>query len=139
MPSDQQTGNKRRDGKFAPGNTLGNRFAPGTSGNPEGRSKAATLSDALRRMLGEVAPGKPERSYAEVIALALCKEAAKGNVLAAKEIADRTEGKARQAVDMNIRDWRDMASAYGFTEDDVLREAKRLIESVTDSSDDQSA
>jgi hypothetical protein len=139
MAPDKQMENKWPDGTLAPGHTLGSRWQPGQSGNPKGRPKGVTLSDALRRMLAEQAPGKSEQTYAEAIARALCKEAAKGNVLAAKEVADRTEGKPKQAVDMNIRDWRDMASAYGFTEDDVLREAKRLIESVADSSDDQSA
>jgi hypothetical protein len=114
----------------------GSSWQPGQSGNPKGRPKGVTLSEALRRMLAEQAPGRSEETYAEAIARALCKQAAKGNVLAAKEIADRTEGKPKQAVDMNIRDWRDMASAYGFSEEDVFNEAKRLIESVTYPSDD---
>ncbi len=111
-------------------------FQPGQSGNPKGRPKGVTLSDALRRMLAEAAPGRSEQTYAEAIARALCKQAAKGNVLAAREIADRTEGKPKQAVDMTVWDWREMAKSYGFTEEDVYREAKRLIESVSDSSDD---
>jgi hypothetical protein len=136
MNTDKQMENKWPDGTLAPGHTLGNRWQKGMSGNPKGRPKGVTLSEALRRMLAEEAPGKTQETYAEAIARALCKQAAKGNVLAAKEIADRTEGKPKQAVDMNIRDWRDMASAYGFSEEDVFNEAKRLIESVTYPSDD---
>lgn len=135
MP-DKQAENKPPAGKFETGNTHGPRWQPGQSGNPKGRPKGVTLSDALRKMLAEAAPGKTEQTYAEAIARALCKQAAKGNVLAAREIADRTEGKPKQAVDMTIWDWREMARSYGFTEDDVYREAKRLIESVSDSSDD---
>lgn len=128
--SEKQMENKRSDGTLAPGHTLGNRWQPGQSGNPKGRPKGVTLSESLRRVLAEEVPGKSGATYAEAIARALCKQAAKGNVLAAKEIADRTEGKPKTAIDMNIRDWRDMANAYGLDEDDVYREAKRLIESV---------
>jgi hypothetical protein len=61
----------------------------------------------------------------------------KGNVQAAREIADRTEGKPRQSIDldMSVKDWRDLAKDYGVSENDVLTEAKLLIEqSVIDSS-----
>ncbi len=134
----KQTVNKRRDGKFAPQNKLGNRFKPGESGNPEGRPKLTLLSEALREQLAEVLPEADERTYAEEIARVLCADAAKGNVMAAKEIADRTEGKPKQAidVDMSIRDWRELARRNSLSEQDVLREAQRLIaESALDRSD----
>lgn len=59
----------------------------------------------------------------------LCESAAGGNVAAAREIADRTEGKPRQAldVDMNVLDWRAIAKAQGISEQDVIAEAKRII------------
>ena len=38
----KQTKNKRKDGKFAKGNTLGNRWKKGQSGNPNGRRNAYT-------------------------------------------------------------------------------------------------
>jgi hypothetical protein len=136
MSADNQTENKRTDGTLAPGNTLGNRWQPGQSGNPKGRPKGVTLSEAIRRRLTEQAPGKSEQTYAEVIAAALCKQAAKGNVLACKEIMDRTEGKPRQAldVDMNVRDWRDLVESYRLDKEDVYAEVRRLVESVDDSS-----
>jgi predicted transcriptional regulator len=75
-----------------------------------------------------------ERTFAEVIAQSLVRAAATGNILAAKEIADRTEGKPKQAVDMtmNVNDWRELARQHGVSEHDVINEARRLIEeSVT--------
>ena len=130
----KQTVNKRRNGKFAPGNKLGNRFKPGESGNPEGRPKLTLLSEALREQLATVLPGVDERTIAEHIARSLVREAIKGNVAAAKEIADRTEGKPKQSVDVNasIYDWREMAQAHGLTEVEVVAEARRLIEPDTD-------
>jgi hypothetical protein len=126
----KQTANKRPDGKFAPGNKVGNRFKKGASGNPQGRPKLTLLSEALRAQLAEEMPDASERTYAEAIAERLCKEAAMaGNVQAAREIADRTEGKPKQTldVDMNVMDWRELARVNGLNEQDVIREAQRLI------------
>jgi DNA helicase HerA-like ATPase len=111
-------------------------FPKGVSGNPAGRPKSITLSEALRLQLAKVSPHADERTYAEEIARVLCVNAARGNVNASREIADRTEGKPKQAIDveMNVRDWRQMARAHGLSEQDVIREAQRLIESATDSS-----
>ena len=104
-------------------------FKPGESGNPKGRPKSVTLSEALRAQLGQVMPGEDEQTYAEKIALVLCDEASKGNVGAAKEIADRTEGKPRQTldVDMSLFDWRELAKAHGLDTQDVIAEAERII------------
>lgn len=129
----QNSGDRDAGGKFAPGNS--HAFRPGESGNPAGRPKSITLSEALRRELAKDAPaeeGKPAgETYAERIAAMLCAEAAKGNVRAATEIADRTEGKPRQSVDvdMNLKDWRARAKAHGLREEDVISEARRIIES----------
>jgi len=134
----KQTANKRQDGTFAPGNKLGNRFKPGASGNPQGRPKLTLLSEALRAELAAMMSDAGEQTYAEVIAKALISEAVKGNVNAAREIADRTEGKPKQAVDvdLSIFDWRELARAHGLNEQDVIREAQRLIaESVAGSCD----
>jgi hypothetical protein len=133
---DKQTDNKRRNGKFAPGNKLGNRFKPGATGNPKGRPKLTLLSEAIRAQLAVTVPDGDEKTYAEVIAEKLCTEAAAGNVHAARELADRSEGKPRQAVDvdLSIFDWRELSRAHGLNEHDVIREAQRLIaESASDS------
>lgn len=104
-------------------------FQKGVSGNPKGRPKSITVSEALRRVLGEMMPNEPESTYADAIARVLCEEAAKGNVAAAREIADRTEGKPKQAidVDLSVMDWRELARAHGLNEQDVIREAQGLI------------
>ncbi len=133
----KQTVNKRRSGKFAPGNKLGNRFKPGETGNPQGRPKLTLLSEALREELAKVLPGLDERTMAEHIARSLIREAIKGNVMAAREIADRSEGRPKQAidVDMKVTDWRELARRNSLSEQDVLREAQRLIaESALDRS-----
>ncbi len=112
-------------------------FKPGQSGNPAGRPKKALLSDALRRQLAIAAPGMPERTQAETIAAALIAEAIAGNVQAIREVGDRTEGKPAQAIalDLDVRDWRQMAQSNGLEIDDVLTEAKLLLaESLADSS-----
>jgi hypothetical protein len=132
----KQTANKRTNGTFAPGNKLGNRFPKGASGNPNGRPKLTLLSEAIRAQLAVTAPDANEKTYAEVIAEKLCTEAASGNVNAAREIADRTEGKPKQSldIDMAVMDWRELARAHGLNEQDVIREARALItESVADS------
>jgi hypothetical protein len=112
-------------------------FPKGTSGNPAGRPKKALLSDALRRQLAITAPGMPERTQAEAIASALIAEAILGNVAAIREVGDRSEGKPAQAIalDLDVRDWRQMAQSNGLELNDVLTEARLLIEqSAIDSS-----
>jgi hypothetical protein len=74
----------------------------GVSGNPGGRPKKTPLADACRELLNKPAPGdKSGRSYAEAIAEKLAKKALAGNIPAAREIADRAEGKARQAMEVS--------------------------------------
>jgi hypothetical protein len=130
-------GKQTAAGKFAPGNKIGNRFKKGETGNPNGRPRLTRLTDALRQQLAEIAPNALEETQAEAIARALIREAISGNVQAAREIADRTEGRPKQAIDLDlqINDWRTLAKNYSLNEQDVIREAKLLIaESVDDSS-----
>ncbi len=137
MENSQKTGGKQTvNGKFAPGNSIGKKFPSGVSGNPRGRPKLTRLTDALREQLAETNPDAPEETIAEQIARALISEAKSGNVQAIREIADRTEGKPMQKVDLDlqINDWRTLAKNYGVTENDVINEAKLLIESAIDSS-----
>ena len=139
MSTDKQ--GKNKDGRDAQGRftkDTPNTFKPGQSGNPAGRPKSITLSEALRLELAKMLPGDTqERTFAEVIAQQLVRSAATGNILAAKEIADRTEGRAKQQVDVDLSvfDWREVARTHGLNEHDVIREAQRLIaESVADAS-----
>lgn len=76
------------------------RWKKGQSGNPSGRPKSKTLSDAYKHKLQELVPNDPEgRTWAELIAAGQIRDAVKGNVQAAREIADRTEGRARQSIE----------------------------------------
>jgi hypothetical protein len=138
ITKDTKTGAKQaQKNKFPPGNKLGKKFVDGVSGNPSGRPKLTRLTEALREQLAETLPDAPERTIAEAIARALIREAVSGNVQAAREIADRTEGKPKQSidVDLQVKDWRALAQNYGVTEADVINEAKLLIaESAADSS-----
>lgn len=69
-------------------------FKQGISGNPGGRPKQKLLTDALRNKLGEQNLQGPRNcTNAEAIAQALIHKAIKGDVRAAQEIADRTEGR----------------------------------------------
>ena len=77
------------------------KWRPGQSGNPGGRPKKTKLTDAYRQILEELVPGDPEgRTYAQLIAWEMVKSALKGRSDAAREIGDRTEGRARQAIDL---------------------------------------
>lgn len=130
-------GKQTANGKFAPGNKIGNRFQKGESGNPSGRPKLTRLTDALREQLAEINPDASEETIAEQIAKTLIKLAIAGDVAAIKEIGNRTEGLPKQTLDLDlqINDWRTLAKNYSLNEDDVIREAKLLIEqSVIDSS-----
>jgi hypothetical protein len=94
--------NKHKTGFRGPSPDVGKRhqWKKGQSGNPSGRPKSKTLSDAYRTKLEEPVPNDPEgRTWAELIAEAQVRDAVRGNVQAAREIADRTEGRARQAIE----------------------------------------
>jgi len=84
-------------------------YQPGQSGNPGGKPKIhQTLSMECARLLARPAPAEalaklglaPGSTFAEAIAAALCTNAVRGNVAAAKEICDRTEGRVPVAVDL---------------------------------------
>ena len=72
------------------------------SPNPGGRPSKTPLSDAYRRLLETPYPGDERgRTYVERIAEVVCFEAGGGDLAAVREIADRTEGRPRQNVEMN--------------------------------------
>jgi hypothetical protein len=139
MENSQKTdGKQTQRNKFPPGNKIGKQFPKGTTGNPSGRPKLTRLTDALREQITEQLPGAPERTIAEAIARKLIKLALGGDIAAIREVFDRTEGKPKQAIDldMQINDWRTLAQSYSLSEEDVINEAKLLIESAIDSSDE---
>lgn len=98
----------KQRGKFQKGNL--HAWRPGESGNPAGRPKFVTLSEAIRRKLAEVDESDPKRrTYVELIAEHLVHVAAgligsgRGSVAAARLIGDRTEGKPRRIVQFDIK------------------------------------
>ena len=84
-------------------------WKPGQSGNPGGRPKRKVLTDAYTALLDQNIPPDLARklqisessTYAEVIAMALVREAVKGKVNAAAELADRAEGRVMERVQVN--------------------------------------
>jgi hypothetical protein len=106
----------------------------GVSGNPGGRAKKTPLTDACRQILGKPVPnGLSGQSYAEAIAEQLAKKALAGDISAAREIADRAEGKARQAMEVSgpdgcpsiVINMIDIAgNVYGSKKDNSLAEPK---------------
>ncbi len=74
-------------------------FQPGNPGGP-GRPKKTPLTDAYRDKLGKLVPDDPEhRTYAQFLADVIFAKAVDGDIVAAKEIADRTEGKSIQRIE----------------------------------------
>lgn len=129
--------NKGKTGKVGRGNPPSEyRWKPGESGNPGGRPKKTPLADACRDLLEEAVPrDRSGRSYAEAIAEKLAKKALRGNIAAVREIADRAEGKARQAMEVSgpeggPLDFRNM------TDEELHRRLEQLrakeIESMSD-------
>ena len=77
------------------------KFKKGKSGNPKGRpKKIPELDDLLAEVLSEKKNGVES---AKLILMALRTKAAKGDVRAAEVILDRAYGRAKQAIDMNIK------------------------------------
>ncbi len=110
----KQTANKRKDGTFAPGHKLGNRFKKGETGNQKGRPKLTKLTEALREQLAEEMPNASERTIAEAIARALIREALTGDVQAIRECFDRSEGKAPMTLDVGNKDGEPMLITFSF-------------------------
>ena len=91
--SDKQTQNKPNgklpNGKFAKGNTIGNRWQKGESGNPNGRKNAYTdlIKDFSFTKVGE-------KERRQVVVAKLFQLAERGDLRAIQFIIERLEGKA---------------------------------------------
>ena len=89
----KQTENKPNgklpDGRFAKGNTFGNRWKKGESGNPNGRKNAYT---DLIKDFSFLKVGEKERR--EIVISKLFQLAEKGDLRAIQFIIERLEGKA---------------------------------------------
>ena len=73
----------------------------GVSGNPGGRPKTKPLTEELERLLEQEAPNGKGETWAARIAEALVKKAAKGDVRAIAELANRLEGRPLQATEID--------------------------------------
>ena len=91
--TDKQTQKKRSNhkpnGDFAKGNTVGNRWKKGESGNPHGRRNAYT---DLIKEFSFTKTGEKERR--EVVVSKLFQLAERGDLRAIQFIVERLEGKA---------------------------------------------
>ena len=99
--------NGRKTGEKVP-DSKGTQFKPGQSGNPGGRPKVAPHSNACRDILSKPVPADTEnRTYAQVIAQTLADRAIGGDLHAAREIADRAEGRPRQSLEIENSELRE--------------------------------
>lgn len=73
------------------------RFKKGKSGNPGGRPSLKAWSEAISAALAEV-DAKSKKTKLAMVATALVDAAIGGDVSAMREIGDRIEGRAIQAV-----------------------------------------
>ncbi len=97
-------------------------FRKGQSGNPKGRPKSITLSEAYRRELAKIDETDPQgRTFAEILAEEMIGKAKGGDVQAAREIADRTEGKAGQTLALSIEKREQLEQAVA----GIMRDAEK--------------
>lgn len=93
MMAKQSENNRNSKGQFAKGNTEGNRWKKGESGNPKGRRNSFT--DILNE-IGDLE--KDERSKRFKIMSKLYGMAERGDLNAIKFIVERVEGKAVETI-----------------------------------------
>jgi hypothetical protein len=103
-------------------------FEPGQSGNPAGRPKSITFSEACRKLLAEIEDEATQETVAEALAKAAIREAKAGSAQHLKEINDRVEGKARQPIDLTVEKPREALAAMLGVSPDELPEPKRNAE-----------
>jgi hypothetical protein len=96
----------------------------GVSGNPGGRPKKKAITEELERLLEEEAPNGDGKTWAAAIAEALLKQAAKGDVRAITELANRVEGKPVQAVAAEVGGLEGLAEA--------IAEGRKRVARLTD-------
>ena len=97
MTDNKQTNNRRSNGKFAKGNTLGKRFKKGQSGNPNGRRGA--LADIIKKVWDEEDESgltSKEKMVRRVLSMAM-----NGSMSAVSYLSDRAEGKAKETKEIS--------------------------------------
>jgi hypothetical protein len=91
--------NRGLDGKFRKGNTLGNRWQKGVSGNPKGRPRDRILPH-LKEIAEQAYPDQSGHTYAEMAARALFEAGISGDIHALRELLDRLDGRMRVGMDV---------------------------------------
>ncbi len=94
--AEEQTDNRRRNGQFAKGNQLGDRYQPGQSGNPKGRPAGHSITAELRSLLGS-------KRLRKQLARKWVEQALAGDFKHLSEILDRTEGKVPDELVSDVR------------------------------------
>ena len=92
----EQTACRRSDGTFGRGNTIGNRFRQGESGNPKGRRPERPLTTALREVLDA-----NDGEIIKVLVQTAIDRAKAGDFRYFKEIMDRVDGKVTNRMDVS--------------------------------------
>ena len=108
---------------FAPGNK--HAWKPGQSGNPAGRPKSITFSEACRKLLAEIEDKEGQLTVAEELARAAILAAKSGSAQHLKEINDRVEGKSRQPIDLALENPREILAAIIGVKPEELPEPKQ--------------
>ena len=109
--ADKQQGNSKR--------VFGKPFKKGQSGNPKGRpKKGEAWADVANQLLDsneiditmKMSNGKiknlnleADKSFRHAVIIGQIKQAMDGNVQAARELADRTEGKSRERREVSYK------------------------------------
>lgn len=104
-------------------------WQPGQSGNKNGRPKKLPITDALRELLEQTAPGTKGMTRDKQLALVLFSMATgRGNkkLEALREILDRVEGKAVQRTEVSGPD----GGAVQFETPGSREEAERRIQEL---------
>lgn len=93
---EEQTDNRRSNGQFVKGNTLGVRYRAGQSGNPKGRPASQSITAELRSLLGS-------KRLRKELARKWVEQALAGDFKHLSEILDRTEGKVPDKLVGDVR------------------------------------
>jgi hypothetical protein len=110
----------------------------GVSGNPGGRPKKKAITEELERLLEEEAPNSDGKTWAATVAEALLRQAAKGDVRAITELANRIEGKPAQPVAAEVGGLEGLAEAIAEGRKRVARVRDGKMADQKDQRQDQS-
>lgn len=99
---------KPRGKPFAPGNTIGNRFQPGQSGNPSGGPKRKPISDAFLAYLAAANKGELANVFKHLpfglskLLRGTMNQVNKGNSRSLEIVLERTEGKVTTPIALDL-------------------------------------